>query len=136
MKTKHVKGMSVKKNIGLSIILMAAVALFFVLSGCSSGTLKKKREERDRLVQTSKLTCDFVNAEIHPDIEVELNLQMAKRCDPEKPMTMTQFKTPSENQGIMYCCSLSGKEQKAEAPASRGAKKDNKNDKNDELDNL
>ncbi len=81
-------------------------ALVIFAAGCSSSVIKEKRKERERLVQQSKLYCEFINAEIFPDTELELNVQMAKKCDPDKPMTMTQFKTPSENQGIMYCCSL------------------------------
>ena len=127
-----------------------ALALVFSLSGCSSA-MKQRKEQREKLAQSSKFYCDFVNGEVFTDVEVQLNLEMAKRCDPEKHFSVSSYKTPSENQGVLYCCSLSGKgvaaakadnksEAKAEAkPEAKAepkaeAKKADKSEGGDELE--
>lgn len=85
------------------ILAVSAVAL---LSACASNKIKERKEQRDKVAQTSKMYCEFINGEIYPDIDVALNLEMAKRCDPEKPFSLTQYKTPSESSGIIYCCGI------------------------------
>ncbi len=115
----------------MRFLFLGMTAVTFLLSGCGSSAIKEKRKERERLAKTSPMYCEFVNAEINPDIELEMNLQMAKKCDSDKPFSMTQFKTPSENQGIMFCCSsLSSRSEKpAEAaPAAAAKPKDTKAD--------
>ena len=76
------------------------------LSGCASSKMKARKEQREGVANSSKLWCEFINGEIYPDIDVALNLEMAKRCDSNKSFSITQYRTPSENQGIMYCCSI------------------------------
>ncbi|GIL18487.1 MAG: hypothetical protein BroJett040_22380 [Oligoflexia bacterium] len=85
------------------ISVVTLTALFF--AGCSSAQ-KQRKEQRDKIAQTSKMFCEFVNGEVYPDVEVQLNLEMAKRCDSDKSFTISTYKTPSENQGIVYCCAL------------------------------
>ncbi len=108
----------------MSIRLASAVVIalsFIFLSGCASSAMKQRKDQRDKVAQTSKLYCEFINGEVFPDIDVALNLEMAKRCDSEKNFTITQYKTPSENMGIMYCCVPQQKaapERKSEAPKS------------------
>ena len=87
------------KNIVLSLISLV------VFAGCSSSKIKERKEQRDKVAQNSKLYCEFINGEMFPDIDVALNLEMAKRCDSEKPFSLTNYKTPTENPGILYCCS-------------------------------
>jgi hypothetical protein len=85
---------------------IAALALMaLVFSGCASNQLKVRKEQRDKVAQSSKFYCDFLNGSDYPDIEVQLNLEMAKKCDGDKPMTMSQYRSPSDAQGILYCCS-------------------------------
>lgn len=86
-------------------LIVLGVAMTF-LSGCASSVLKARKEQREKAAQTSKLYCDFVNGEIYPDVEVMLNLEMAKRCDSERTFTITQYKTSNENMGVLYCCSI------------------------------
>ncbi len=81
-----------------------AVAGVWALAGCASGTYKLRQEQREKLSASSGLYCEFVNGEQHPDIDVELNMQMAKRCDGTKPFSISNYKTSSEMNGIMYCC--------------------------------
>lgn len=97
--------MSLFKLLSLTVI----AAIFF--TGCSSAQ-KQRKEQRDKLVQSSKLYCEFINGEVYPDVDVQLNLEMAKRCDSDKSFSISTYRTPSENQGIVYCCSV-----KAEAKA-------------------
>lgn len=87
-------------------ILLLLVAGAFMVSGCASSEFKRRKAERDKVSQSSGLYCDFVNGEIHPDVEVELNLEMAKRCDSTKPFSLSNYKTQSENAGVVYCCSM------------------------------
>jgi hypothetical protein len=92
------------------VILSLAVT---ILGGCASSQMKTRKEQRDKAAQSSKLYCDFVNGELYPDVEVMLNLEMAKRCDSEKAFSLTNYKTTNENMGIVFCCALPDKEQKA-----------------------
>ena len=87
--------------------------LALVLTGCASGKAQKRMADRDRVSSQSKLYCDFVNGSEFNDVEIELNLQMARRCDSNKTFSITNYKTPSENVGIMYCCSLNADDKTA-----------------------
>jgi len=84
------------------------VSALFIATGCASSAMKERKEQRDRVSQTSRMFCEFVNGDIYPDIEVALNLEMAKRCDPDKNFSVTGYKTRSEVQGLVFCCSLTG----------------------------
>jgi hypothetical protein len=89
----------------LSKIVIGFIGLSFLVA-CTSSQIKARKAMRDQESQTSKLYCDFINGEQYPDIEVQVNLEMAKRCDPEKNMTMTGYRSPSEAIGIVYCCGI------------------------------
>lgn len=85
---------------------MILILLSFTFAvGCSSSQIKARKEQRDKAAQTSKIYCDFVNGELYPDVEVMLNLEMAKKCDSEKSLSISQYKTSNENTGIVFCCS-------------------------------
>jgi hypothetical protein len=88
----------------IKLLLMTSMAAF-VFAGCASSQMKARKEQREQVSKNAKLYCEFINGEVYPDIDVALNLEMAKRCDSEKPYSISQYRTPSENQGIMYCCS-------------------------------
>lgn len=101
------------------VVLLLATAF---LGGCASSQMKARKEQRDKASQTSKLYCDFVNGELYPDVEVMLNLEMSKRCDSEKPFSLTNYKTSNENMGIVYCCALPERDlktMKSEPPAAK-----------------
>ena len=95
----------------MKLVVICSLALFFV--GCASSQMKQRKEAREKVSQTSKLYCDFVNGELYPDVEIVLNLEMAKKCDSEKSFSITQYKTSNENNGVMYCCALTGAPAKA-----------------------
>jgi hypothetical protein len=90
---------------GLRIAASAALSLVF-LAGCASSQQKMRREQREKAVQNTRLYCEFLNGEQYPDIDVALNLQMAAKCDADKSITITDYKTPSEIPGVMFCCSV------------------------------
>ena len=81
-----------------------ATALLFSLVACTSAQIKARKEQRDKAVQTTHLYCEFVNGETYPDIDVALNLEMAKKCDSEKPMTVSNYRSPSDSIGLIFCC--------------------------------
>jgi hypothetical protein len=121
-----------KTSISIFALLLISV---FSLVGCGSSAVKQRKEQRDKMAQASKLYCEFVNGEIYAnDIDVALNIEMAKRCDAEKPFTVSQYKTPSESQGLIYCCSMAARSRKdipaganpVAAPAKDGKKEDPK----------
>lgn len=89
----------------MSFLKLAAVAALSCayLVGCASG-YKARQEQREKAAAAAGLFCEFVNGEQHPDVDVELNLQMAKRCDASRPFSITNYKTSSEMNGIVYCC--------------------------------
>lgn len=84
--------------------LFAGSALF--LSACASGTYRARQEQREKVTAMTGLYCEFVNGDQHPDIDVELNLQMARRCNMNKQFSITNYRTSSEMNGIMYCCQV------------------------------
>jgi hypothetical protein len=85
----------------LSFVIGAAV-----LTGCASSQIKARKEQREKIAQSSHLYCDFVNGEVFPDVDVELNLEIAKHCENNKNMTITNYRSPSDAIGIVYCCAL------------------------------
>lgn len=120
-------------------LCMAMMCLSWLgLSGCSSA-YKQRQIERDRVSQNSGLFCEFVNGDEHNDIDVELNLQMAKKCDASKPYNLTNYKNASDIFGIVYCCATNknkpvGANSKPTAAAAHTGKdvKDNKDVKTKE----
>lgn len=92
-------------------LLFLLLVIPFVLVACGSSAVKQRKEQRDKIIQSSKMFCEFVNGEVYSgDVDVALNIEMAKKCDNEKPFTVTQYKTPSESQGLIYCCTLANKQ--------------------------
>ncbi len=107
------------------------VFLFFCISilmaACGS-KIKERKEQRDKMAATSKVYCEFINGEQFPDIDVAVNIEMAKKCDIEKPFSVTQYNTRSDSTGVLYCCSNAGKP----AATSSAKKSDKKDDGSDE----
>jgi hypothetical protein len=99
-----------------SLLLVGFIASASVLlSGCASGR-KQKFEQREKLAASSGLYCDFINGDKNKEVELELNLMMANKCDSEKNFSITNYKTPAEVTGVLYCCSIKRPE-KLEKPA-------------------
>ncbi|MEK2690008.1 hypothetical protein [Bdellovibrio sp. GT3] len=94
-------------------ILVVSLSSVFLLSACASGTFKARQEQRDKLAANTGMYCNFVSGEQFPDIEVELSMEMAKRCDSSRAFSITNFKNSSNENGVVYCCSMSGRAQTA-----------------------
>jgi hypothetical protein len=73
--------------------------------GCSTAQ-KERREARDRIANQAGFLCDFVNESDFKDIEIELNLRMANKCNSAKPFSVSGYKRLNESSGFMYCCSF------------------------------
>lgn len=86
------------------IFLVIPGVVASILVGCGSGKLKARKEEREHLVQTAHIYCDFINGEQYTDVEVMTNIEMAKHCDSESSMTVTSYHSPSDAIGLVYCC--------------------------------
>lgn len=118
-----------RSNINL---LLAAFALL-AFAGCSSTAQKERKAQREGLIKSAKLYCEYINGEQYQDMDVFLNIQMASKCDAEKPYSISQYRTPSDIQGIMFCCGLSQKALQADVTAdAASAKKDKKDPKKDD----
>lgn len=95
--------------------LALASAVFF--SGCSTA-YKARQEERNKIAASTGHYCEFVNGDAHNDVDVELTMQMSKKCDNSKPYTLTNYKNASDIFGVIFCCAY----QKGKAPAPTNAK--------------
>ena len=87
------------------LLLVSAIISALVLSGCASGR-KQKLEQREKLAASSGLYCDFVNGDKNKEVELELNVLMAKKCDADRPFSITNYKSPAEVTGVLYCCAV------------------------------
>jgi hypothetical protein len=119
----------------MSRLVVFAIGIL-LFAGCTSSQIKARKEMRDKVAMNSKFYCDFISGSQHHDTEIQLNLEMAKRCDGDKPFSISQFRTQSDVSGVMYCCStnataflnsLEGKTKPAN-PAKAADKKDDKKD--------
>jgi hypothetical protein len=88
-----------------------------ILTSCASSTYKARQEQREKLATSSGLYCEWISGDKHSDIDVEVNLQMGKRCDSSKPFSLTNYKNNADQNGIMYCCAMV--EHAVAAPAPR-----------------
>ena len=86
-----------------SLTLLALGA--FILTACGSARIKARKDERDKVATISHMYCDFVNGEVYPDVEVAMNLEMAKHCEAKGLLSITQYHSPSDATGLVYCCS-------------------------------
>ncbi len=107
---------NVTSAVALKMALVFAVA-FGALAGCSSN--KKKQALREKVATQSGLYCDFVNGDKFKEIELELNLAMATKCDPDKPYSVSNYKNASEVHGLVYCCSMKRAQAKVQRPVER-----------------
>ena len=92
-----------------NILKLNFVVAFLMLTSCASSTYKARQEQREKISASTGMFCDWVNGDKHSDIEVELNLQMAKRCDSNKTFSLTNYKNNSDQNGVLYCCSMTSR---------------------------
>lgn len=79
-----------------------SVGLVF-FSSCGS-MYKQRQAEREKVSQASGIYCEFVNGDDHSDVDVEMNLQMAKKCETTKPYSFSNYRNASDIFGLVYCC--------------------------------
>lgn len=77
----------------------------FMAAGCSSA-MKARQAEREKVSATSGFFCEFINGEDYVDVDVQMNLSMAKKCDGSKPFSISDYKSSSDIQGMVYCCNM------------------------------
>lgn len=84
------------------------IFLFFfsmlILSGCASSSLKERQEQREKMASSTGMYCQFLNGDSVPDLDVELSMEMGRRCDANKNFTITNYKNSAEQFGVIYCC--------------------------------
>lgn len=107
--------MNRKSLLNSSLFGMLALTTLVFGAGCSSGKAKRA-EQQAQVIKSSKIFCEFVNGENQQDVDVVLNLQMGAKCDFEKPYSITNYKTPADITGLMFCCGVVG-DKKAQAKA-------------------
>lgn len=73
------------------------------LSACAT-TNKARLLQRENVAQSKGTFCEFVSESDFKDVDIEVSLRMAKRCDNSKPFSITGYKRASEDTGILYCC--------------------------------
>lgn len=85
---------------------LSVPSLLFIISGCASGTFKARQEQREQLATSTGMFCEFISGDLFPDLDVELSLRMAKRCDSDKNFSITNHRNESGQNGVMYCCAV------------------------------
>lgn len=110
---------------GKSLSTWGALLLVSVLGvGCSSA-MKARQAEREKISSSAGFICEFLNGEDFADIDVQLNISMAKRCDAQKPFSISSYKNSSDIFGVLFCCNTPRDERLApkvvsEAKESKG----------------
>lgn len=89
-----------------ALLVLLATGLVFSTLGCASGKFRERQQAREKAATTSGFFCEFTSGDEFPDVDVEVNLRMSKRCDSDKPFSISDYKNSSENFGVMYCCSV------------------------------
>ena len=100
-----------------AIRLLVLLVLSASFVGCASSTFKARQEQREKMAASSGMFCEFISGDLFPDVDVELSMSMAKRCDSSKQFSITNYKNSSDQSGVIYCCSTAaGKRSAASAP--------------------
>lgn len=86
--------------------LFGSLAALMFLSGCASSEFRERHQRREQLAQSKGLYCGFISGDEFPDLDVELNLVMANKCDPNRPFSVTPYKNSSAKNGVIYCCNM------------------------------
>lgn len=88
-----------------SLRLAFLLSLSTVFVGCASGTFKARQEQREKMAASTGMYCEFISGDMFPDVDVELSMSMARRCDASKNFSITNYKNSSDQSGVIYCCS-------------------------------
>lgn len=96
------------------ILLFSSSVL--VLSGCASGTFKARQEQREKMAASSGMFCEFLSGDIYHDLDVELSMKMANRCDANRNFSITNYKNSSDQNGVIYCCATAARAERKAVP--------------------
>ncbi len=97
------------------VICLSTIAVF-MLSSCASSKFKERQIQREKAANSAGVYCEFLSGDIFPDLDVELNLKMAQRCDASRNFSITNYKNSSDQNGVMYCCAMAGSQRVASTP--------------------
>lgn len=104
-------------------VVLLSVMSVFMMSACASSKFKERQALREKTATSSGLFCEFLSGDVFPDLDVELNLKMANRCDARGNFSITNYKNSSDQNGVMYCCSMmSAQKERASAPRKTAVK--------------
>ncbi len=78
--------------------------LSILLSACGGRVSPQRSAERDKAAAQGGGYCNFVSGVEYPDVEVELSLQVSKKCDMKQSFSLTEYRTDKNNQGVLFCC--------------------------------
>ncbi|MCX7978788.1 MAG: hypothetical protein N2578_07270 [Bdellovibrionaceae bacterium] len=101
---------------------VALISLTAFLAACG-GAAKQRAMQREKLSSEAGLYCEFISGDEFPDVDVQLNIAMAKRCDSEKTFSISGYKNAADNHGIVYCCSTKKKEEPSQSEKAGSSQK-------------
>ncbi|AHZ83585.1 hypothetical protein AB1A81_14695 [Bdellovibrio bacteriovorus] len=96
-------------------LLFALSTSALILSGCASGSFKARQEQREKMAASTGMFCEFLSGDVYHDLDVELSMKMANRCDANRNFSITNYKNTSDQNGVIYCCATSGRAEKKAA---------------------
>lgn len=100
------------------VVLLSAMSAL-MMTACASSKFKERQAQREKAASGAGLYCEFLSGDVFPDLDVELNLKMAQRCDARGTFSITNYKNVSDQNGVMYCCAMVQKEERRAAAAPR-----------------
>lgn len=103
----------------ITLLLLSLSSL--ILTGCASGSFKARQEQREKMAASTGMYCEFLSGDVYHDLDVELSMSMAKRCDSSRNFSITNYKNSSDQNGVIYCCSTLQRSEKRSAAAKRPA---------------
>ncbi|MFS4458280.1 hypothetical protein [Bdellovibrio sp. HCB2-146] len=98
-------------------VVVLSVMSALMMSACASSKFKERQAQREKMASSAGLYCEFVSGDVYPDLDVELNMKMAQRCDANRSFSITNYKNVSDQNGVMYCCAMPSKEEPRRASA-------------------
>lgn len=105
------------------VVLLSAMSAL-MMTACASSKFKERQAQREKAASGAGLYCEFLSGDVFPDLDVELNLKMAQRCDARGTFSITNYKNVSDQNGVMYCCATTQKEERRATAPRKPAPKD------------
>jgi hypothetical protein len=97
------------------VVLLSAMSAL-MMTACASSKFKERQAQREKVASSAGLYCEFISGDVYPDLDVELNMKMAQRCDARGSLSITNYKNTSDQNGIMYCCAMNGPQRDERRP--------------------